>query len=245
MMTAKNDYERRKAEQEATREKRNSENWRKKLKDPMIFFNGLLAIFTLGLVYVAEKTDQTLKATLAASRLSQRAWVALDIKMIDDESFQYSLAGGGKIKLDVTLTNTGNEPAAIGWTEINLLPDLIGQTQDFKYVKAECEKMRATLPNPQNSHGFIFPKGTQSFPYTAGISAEDLKRSLVGTKSFVPLIAGCVTYTFVNGEGGQHQTGFVYYLKRKDDRFFYVDEVSTPSAMLKFEPWIVGGFYAD
>jgi hypothetical protein len=205
----------------------------------------LLAIITGMLAYVANKSDQTLKATLSANRLSQRAWLALDIKFIKNEPFKYSMESGAKIKLSATLRNMGNEPALIVWTDIRLIPDLIGKTQDFRYVKKECEKMRDIPVRLDSSYGILFSKDAQEFPYTAGMNGEGLKKSLIGTKSFVPLIVGCVTYTFSNGEGGNHQTGFVYYLKRKDDRAFYVDEATTSTELLKFEPWIVGGFYAN
>jgi hypothetical protein len=80
-MTAKDEYYARKLAKEAEHRKPFTERWSIKLKDPLVWFTGLLAIATGGLVFVAEKTDNTLKDTLAATKAIQRAFVS--VKQID------------------------------------------------------------------------------------------------------------------------------------------------------------------
>jgi hypothetical protein len=66
-----------------------SENgWLAKACDPMIWFTGMLAFFTLGLVYVADKTDATLRDTLATNQSTQRAFLTVKDLRIDGSSDQ-------------------------------------------------------------------------------------------------------------------------------------------------------------
>src|SRR5438874_13232433 len=83
-MLAKEEYERRKAAQEKKRKERLSKGWRVLSENPDSFLQGLLVLFTLGLVAVSalqwstlEKTDETLKA-------AQRAWIEFAVPTIGD-----------------------------------------------------------------------------------------------------------------------------------------------------------------
>ena len=89
-MITKDDYYRRKAAKETERNKQAADSWRSKFKDPMVWFTCALAISTFGLVYVAalqycalEKTDQTLRDTLASNQATQRAVIAISRLQID------------------------------------------------------------------------------------------------------------------------------------------------------------------
>jgi hypothetical protein len=62
---------------------------------------------------------------------------------------------------------------------------------------------------------------------------------------FMPLIGGCFNYTFINGEGGIHQTGFIYSIDRKDNWAFRFDKDGngvTKLDEMNLEPWAGAGF---
>jgi hypothetical protein len=252
-MSDKEAYDRRRKEKESRLEKRNAERFVNRVLEPNFLIQFLLVLCTAGLIAVGilqkwtfDKTDQTLRDTLAASRLSQRAWLAVDVALDEQEPFKYSRTDGAKIKLKITLRNTGNEPALDILPEIKMTFDPIGRTQDFSGIRKDCSELQRAPVRLEDSYGdALFPRDTRSFPYEVGMNAGELQNTIVGTKSFIPLIVGCFDYVFANGEGGRHQTGFAFFLKRKDDRLFYVDELSTTNDLLKLEPWIGGGFYAN
>jgi hypothetical protein len=54
-----------------------------------------------------DKTDHTLQETLAANKLSQRAWVSVEMDL--NGPFTYSVKDGAEIRLHVTMKNVGHE----------------------------------------------------------------------------------------------------------------------------------------
>jgi hypothetical protein len=88
-MPTKEEYDRRKTDQKTAQEKKASEHWQAQAKQPLIVFTGILAICTLLLVVVGvlqkctldaqrialENTDRTLKDTLSANKIEQRAFI--------------------------------------------------------------------------------------------------------------------------------------------------------------------------
>lgn len=82
---------------------------------------------------------------------------------------------------------------------------------------------------------------------TADELIELLRTQTFDQRSFTIMVGGCFDYTFVSGEGGHHQTRFIYDLARKDHRVFFIEEQTTAIEMLRLEPWagVGDGFYAD
>jgi hypothetical protein len=103
-MTIKEDYRRRKADEQAARDKKLSEAWRTKLKDPVTLFTGLLAVLACLQWHTLEKTDRTLKDTLISSDVTNRPFVFARGVTIDQTVMR------GYWTFAIPVENSGNTP---------------------------------------------------------------------------------------------------------------------------------------
>ncbi len=254
-------YYRNKAKQEASRKKPFVERWRIGLSNPDRVTQSLLVVFTFGIVAVGFLQWCTLKSTLTANKLDQRAWVSIKIDI--DGDFTYSLEKGAEIPLKVTISNVGHEPA------FNILPSVkflssIWVGDDGKNIliidrqKQICDRGKVKDASWHESIGqSLLPSEVRTFSvFKVRMDAIEFKRFLerstfpIGPRAFTILIGGCFNYTFINGEGGVHQTGFIYSVDRKDNRAFLFDNDGngvTRADEMDLEPWAgVGqGFFAN
>jgi len=262
-------YKRRQSERESNRKK---PLWGGINPDRII--QSLLCILTALLVWVGfrqadildkqatilEKSDQTLRNTLAANKLGQRAWVAVDLKV--DGPFTYSLNDGAEIKLKITISNIGHEPA------FNILPavgflSFVSVTDDgknFTITDRQRQLCDKALPpkdfgvdqwNPGGIGQSLLPGELRPYPaFKVRMTAEELKTFLERTTfdqvAFQIFVGGCFGYTFLNGEGGIHRTGFIYEVSKKDSpRIFRITESSTAGDRMALDPWDGFGFFAN
>ena len=115
-----------------------------------------------------------------------------------------------------------------------------------------CDKLRKSkLVRLKTLGQSLLPNETRTFPtFKVRKTGPELQAFLASStfdlENFTVFIGGCFDYTFLGGEGGHHQTGFIYMLNRKNCMFYLSDEF-TPAALMDLEPWAdVGfGFYAD
>jgi hypothetical protein len=249
-MNIKEEYERKKANREA-RNKNRFSRWLQKSKEPLTLFTAVALTVVAVLQWCTlEKTDDTLKATLAANRLSQRPWISVEIKIAGPLS--YSRTDGARIPLEITIQNTGNEPALDVLPVVEMYGERIGRMKDMKDIIAllmtGCEEISSfPIKDTFGLGEVLMPKQTRIFPWTASMTADEVKIGMpFGEVSFLPpIISGCISYSYNKGEGGRHRTTFSYSPRRKDSRVFYVGEKETPVELMNLEPWLGRLFYAN
>jgi hypothetical protein len=202
-MITKEDYYRRKAAKEAERNKKVSESWRAKAKDPMIWFTGLLAIFTLGLVYVAYLTDHTLRDTLESNEATQRAFVFAKGLRIDNQKMPLYW------QFDVIAENSGNTPTReMEYLTISNLNDPKDPEDIFIRTPKSVYDEPATFPQ-RRSGDLIGPKaeialvGSHSgLPYSAVTKMAEERKNWY--------ISGVIHYRDVFRETRPYVTKFCY-----------------------------------
>jgi hypothetical protein len=196
-------------------------------------------------------TDHTLKDTLRANRLSQRPWLSIEVNIAGP--FTYNLTDGAKIPLEINIQNTGNEPALDILPAIGMYGERIGRVANIQEIIAlfmtECENVsKIPIKGTFGMGEVLMPKQTRKFSFVASMSAEEVRIGIspFGKRSFMPpVISGCFSYSYNDGEGGRHRTTFSYSPMRKDNRVFYIDEGETAPDLLKLEPWIGRLFHAN
>ena len=130
-MRCKESYYRRYAEKRAEREKNSANRWQSKIKDPITIFTGVLALGTIALAIIAvlqwctlEKTDRTLKDTLATNKSTVRAYVFLEVLKVD------SISPGGPFIISARWKNIGKTPAIVKRIRYHFLVLRMGDAQD-------------------------------------------------------------------------------------------------------------------
>lgn len=180
----------------AREHRRNPNNANKKSKrcDPIVCFTGLLAIFTLGLVYVGYQTNETLKATLAVQRLDTRAWIG--VPEIKAEKISKD-----SVKFVFLFKNVGHTPTHGLWIDA----DIVSKDPIVKMRKlcGDGEKVADTNPDyflwssiPDN----IFPISNMPSHNFGMVSMDEV----IGDRQIV----GCVVYTD-RIDNSRHHTGFM------------------------------------
>lgn len=195
--------------------------------------------------------QRVLQGQLDETKLEQRPWVSVDLQ--PDGPFSYNADGGADIKLKITLQNTGRFPAISVEPLLRMYPSIF--IPPFNFLEGQDQECRERVLPPVNKEkpvGFVlFPGAPFVMPYTVHLNKDDFERSkfiLPSGKhvvnSIVPIIGGCFDYAFPEG-GAHHQTGFVYFLKRRTSgEVFHPSEGDLAVENLRLEAWFEG-FYAN
>jgi hypothetical protein len=224
-------------------------------RDPLVLATVGIVLATALSAVVLFLQYCLLRDTLTANKLDNRAWVS--VKIETDGAFSYSLNRGAEIPLRVTISNVGHEPAfnilpAVDFLSFVKTTDGKSNTKITDQQREICDKLRKIkIGSPEDIGQSLLPNETRTFPtFKVRKTGPELQAFLASStfdlENFTVFIGGCFDYTFLGGEGGHHQTGFIYMLNRKN-RMFHLSDESTPAALMDLEPWAdVGfGFYAD
>jgi len=232
-MNTKEDYFRRKAAIEAERSKKASENWRSKLKNPIVLFTALLVVVgvlqCVVLVFqwrTFEKSDETLKA-------QQRPWIELNPVIDGDLGWS-----GDELTLPVhfDLKNSGHSPAlnARQFSKTLLVWD---DNLARKIEEQICEEF-----NKANEEGYgitIFPNAPPiRNPTTFEITKEEISKFKANPPTFPrPLVVGCASY-FSSVDHSVHNTGFMYLIRPRPAQLpFELPKKPIPANSLDLIPW--------
>jgi hypothetical protein len=187
---------------------------KKALRDPIVWFTGLLFIATACSVVVLalqwrtlEKTDRTLNATLIATT---RPWIEPDkIAVRDFEITQsYELIAN----IDVSYLNVGHSPAHNVYMHAAISAERGGVADALVECSRDPPKK---LPYTVNS---VFPAQGDSDGANLHLSHLDgIKPHGTPQRYLSFAISGCIIYIF-DGSDEPHRTTFAANLWRKKDR---------------------------
>jgi hypothetical protein len=207
-MGIKESYFRRKAKDEAKRKRPFAERWWARLKSPDYYFQGLLVIFTLGLVVVGVLQWRTLDKSDATLKAAQRPWIEFDAKIIGPLEY---IGEQLTILVQLGLKNSGHSPAinvrSMGTTRF------FGDDLDLRHIQQQlCDSLNTV----QGEWGAtIFPNNTpRPHPMLFEISKDAIEKfKAKGAGHYTrPLLIGCVSY-LDSADMARHDTGFVYILR--------------------------------
>ena len=198
-MITKQDYYRRKDAKDAERAKKLAENWKTKTKDPLLWFTGILALATVGLVWMAYETDQTLRATLATQKLEQRPWIFVSNAKIRPRANGQS--SSATLVFDLELTNTGKIPPSAVAVKINIVPHIHENQNWVVGVQELCNETTERIRRDAREWGakFTVIPGDKAIQVVAIDAAID--------PIINPHLVGCVHYIWLL-EDKAHTTGF-------------------------------------
>ena len=222
-------------------------------------FTGLLVYVTFRLVKstnrlweagerqiaVAESAAQTARDTLIATN---RPWMVVT-KIVPRSDLDMVSPKAG-FSFETVFKNVGNSPA----TNV-VVPTFICVQKDagddpherHRKLREEQAKNRPGLINNRISLGLLVTPGqeTSSGGGRAGISAKDWKQGAAKTPwgEINPIMAGQISYTYANGKT-QHETGFMFIIRRKGGITLNIKDGIVPMADLEIEPF-GAGFYVS
>jgi hypothetical protein len=194
-MTNKEEYERRKAAEETKHKEHLAKGWRRQLENPDRLFQGLLVLFTFGLVTVGALQWQTLDKTDDTFRIGQRPWVTISgINVLEGTS----LEGVPRFKLGYVLKNIGHLPAYVAVSANIIVGPItdIPTEQFWAEQRNVCRDRKADIRKRGWVHDLggkipfvVFPNDT--WPYHL---YSTLAGSLEGVQTYRPDIMGCIIY---------------------------------------------------
>jgi hypothetical protein len=254
---SKEEYYARKALREREAEKRASESWKTKLKEPVTLFTGILALLAL-LQFLALNSTDRATHDLAKAAVEQASIMAADqrpwVKVQTVEPFVHPLdanIGGlnyagshnvGFLPLHFVLKNAGRAPAF----DLRLgIGEVFGYAQKVEdLAKVEQDKCAALdtayppMPMLVDDSSFIrviFPNDTAPYDGAAlAITADQISKYSTGDeneKQFQLFFYGCIRYKFANTKS-PHQTSFAYRVSRLVDA-----AIPGGKAASGFTPW--------
>jgi hypothetical protein len=186
--------------------------WTRKLG----IFTCILAVITGGTAYILWKTDQTLRDTLEANKLEQRAWVFSKIEISDSLKFENKAPN---ITLTVDLMNTGKLPAsaAFVWAHI------YSQNSMMSLADMKTRPIACMNPNASWNVGIaLFPGQISTLtPLVVG-PPFDQQTAPDGPISLI--IAGCILYLSA-ADRTTHRTPFVLAVAHQAGDFVFNNEM--------------------
>jgi hypothetical protein len=152
----------------------------------------VLAIIAGVTACILEKTDKTLRATLAANKLEQRPW--LYITKIDFRDSSNCIEGSG-LKPEFTIRNTGKFLTSATLIRADVV-EAKAIEDWFRAIKGICDR-----PVTDWRGMFSIVPGADFDYYTA----EPIDKNI--REMAVPHLVGCIHYVW--GDEPVHRTGFV------------------------------------
>jgi hypothetical protein len=204
-MTAKEDYDRRKTNNQSKIDKAQSERWRPKFRDPIVQFTGVLAVATIGLVvvtgglvWVALQTDETL-------RWQQRAWIAVTgIEVAKPVRYGGYLRNGAIFEFAFQLENVGRAPAFVSMHAVVVKHPEISPWRWVDDQKRICEEAHKEIKERGEFDGnyAILPRGKRFYQSDDQFWLEHLNFAAIRRTAtddpknwgYIPITYGCVMY---------------------------------------------------
>lgn len=214
---------------------------------------------------VAETHKQAIAAATQAAiaqqefELSERPWVSVEPAQISDLTFD---GNGAHFSVVFVIKNIGHSPAAHSRLEAQLIiPEAANFVREpLQHQKELCDKLRSSKDGLEFNTSTLFPDITRPIKADLSVNAIELQKGVddlqkeqnVKTRPFLMnlLVVGCVDYQF-EFQKGNHQTGFIYSLRRIDPTtnvgfVIYPQDGTLTKNVIRFEPWPFGAaFYAD
>jgi hypothetical protein len=150
------------------------------------FASFALAIVALLQWSTLEKTDSTLKDTLAANKLEQRAWVYPTSDIVGPLTFKDNRV---QLPLKFTFWNTGHLPAPDSWVWVNIYP--VAPDSEIAAMKERPAACITPADSFLKTGVAVFPGA--SVPLATIIVEPPIGRTL-SDGPHILIIAGCVIY---------------------------------------------------
>jgi hypothetical protein len=236
--------------------------WQRTMEDPVAFFTGLLALFTLLLVLISSiqigfliRADRTSarnskaaeNAAIAAQYsadvanraliANQRAWVRPEVTISDQPLIFGEVSASTSISF--RLTNVGNTPAVNVMPHVWLVALKPGGPFPIEEQKRRCKEIR----EQPIAGGFtlfpgeIFPGNLGFGKWSIGvnITREEIEKGLAISsdgKHISLYVIGCIDYTFPSDGKLHHQTEFIFELCKNEPNLISPDEGTIPVSSL-------------
>jgi hypothetical protein len=179
-------------------------------------------------------SDQARTASIQAQdqhtqlELSQRAWIGVDQYVLGQIKPTTEGGDGIMIPIRLALTNYGNAVAQNVSVQLGDLPIYMGTVDQRQ--KDLCEPLRGGY-RPHNPGFTIFPDPNRPRSYGADLVIESntidkarrdyermfrMPKGTADKMGLLPIVIGCVNYTYGLANSRYHQTGFIYEVSAYD-----------------------------
>ena len=173
----------------------------------------------------ARDTRTSIDVAERALVAGERAWVRVDVR--NNGSLFFDSNGNARLHLIFDLTNTGNSPATKvqinSYIFLENVLNFAAFTPRNEYRKfCEIIRRKGDMPIDEMLSYTLFPGETKNIPHFININAQQINELMQTWKTpkgeelkhFAPHLIGCISY-HIPFDSRQHQTGFMYYLKRR------------------------------
>ncbi|HEV3414314.1 MAG TPA: hypothetical protein VG101_17665 [Puia sp.] len=237
----------------------------------------LIALFTYtlwnattGLYKMALKQSKDMEASIQVSRdavnasiqannlnreiflSSERPWIPAKLTVAGPLRYD---ARGLTISLAFHLSNIGKSPAKNVWVDFRFVAPIIGRG-NFDPIALQREISEQFRKRPPMLGHSVFPGEEITQIISTAMSQADLTACMEKISCIMPLVVGVIGYNNVFEEG-QHQTGFIYEVRRSErQREISIIKKRSPSAIfpdegdiladdVRLNNYMAGGFFAD